>query len=396
MKKELFVYDAKRTPIGSFQGSLSHTPGYALAIPLLLDFAQKTNAVFHHVIMGNVLSAGQGQAPTRQAVIHALNRYDISCSTVNKVCGSGMQSVVFAATQLLQGELYPIVAGGFESMSNAPYLLPKARTGYRMGHEKILDHMLWDGLEDAYHQTPDGKRRSMGSFADATAERCGFSRKDQERFVEEGLLNYHRARESALFDEEIIPVSIEDPKKQVISFVNDECPERVKIEKFPVLKPAFSKEGTVTAATSSAIADGAAALLLGTADMHTQFKNPPLARLVGWASHAQEPEWFTLAPIGAIQNLLEKIHWTIQDVDLFEVNEAFAVVPMAVIKELHIDRSQINVRGGACILGHPIGASGGRVIVTLIHALREQNKKRGIACVCIGGGEALAVALEIL
>jgi acetyl-CoA C-acetyltransferase len=304
-----------------------------------------------------------------------------------------MQAIAFACGLLQLGLRNVVMAGGFESMSNAPYLLPKGRTGYRMGHGTILDHMLLDGLEDAYDIQADGKRRAMGVFADATAEKYGFSREDQEKFALETYENYQKAEAAKAFVSERVDIRFMDARGDFVNINTDEPPTRVKPEKFEQLRPAFGKTGTVTAATSSGIADGAAALLLcpesGIKDA------TPLAKIVGFKSYASVPEWFTTAPVGAIKALLADLNWNAADVDLFEINEAFAVVPMVVMHDLGIDRSKINVHGGACALGHPIGASGARIVVTLVHALRARGLKRGIASACIGGGEAVAIAIEV-
>jgi acetyl-CoA C-acetyltransferase len=317
----------------------------------------------------------------------------IPAITVNKVCGSGMQSVAFACQALQTGQHSVVMAGGFESMTNAPYLLPKGRGGYRMGHGVVLDHMMFDGLEDAYGIGTDGSRRSMGIFADATAEKYEFTRANQEKFATETYDNYQKTDAAGLFDTERLSLNYTDPKGNVTLIDKDEPPTRVKPAKFDVLRPAFTKTGTVTAATSSSIADGAAALTLCTEAALNGVT--PLGKIVGFAAHAAAPEWFTTAPVGAIQKLLTQLNWAVSDVDLFEVNEAFAVVPMVVMKDLGVDRSKMNVHGGACSFGHPIGASGARIIVTLLHALRARGLKRGIAAACIGGGEATAIAIEI-
>ena len=304
-----------------------------------------------------------------------------------------MQSIAFACNLLQVGQRNVMIAGGFESMTNAPYLLPKGRTGYRMGHGVVYDHMLHDGLEDAYHIAADGSRRAMGVFADATAEKYGFSRADQEAFALETFENYQRAEAAGLFTAERSVISSTDAKGITTEISSDEPPTRVKPAKFGALRPAFGKSGTVTAATSSGIADGASALLLASEQGLGDAK--PLARIVGYASHANAPEWFTTAPAGAVQKLLAKLGWSVDDVDLFEINEAFAVVPMAVMRELTIPRSKVNVYGGACAVGHPIGSSSARIVVTLVHALRAAGYKRGVATVCIGGGEAMAIAIEV-
>ncbi|MDP3372529.1 MAG: acetyl-CoA C-acyltransferase [Candidatus Paracaedibacteraceae bacterium] len=392
MLHPIFIISAKRTPNGAFQGQLSAYQGFQIGAEALRGAHIKSHFP-ETVIMGCVLGAGQGQAPARQATCLAFGVDSIPTITVNKVCGSGMQSIAFACQSLQTGQYSVVMAGGFESMTNAPYLLPKGRGGYRMGHGVILDHMMLDGLEDAYGISADGSRRSMGTFADATAEKYGFSRADQEKFAAETYENYKMAEADGAFSAERLEITYNDPKGNVTIIDKDEPPTRVKPTKFEMLRPAFSKTGTVTAATSSSIADGAAALTLCTESALNG--TAPLAKIVGFSAHASAPEWFTTAPVGAIQKLLNKLNWSVSDVDLFEINEAFAVVPMLVMKDLKIDRSKMNVHGGSCTLGHPIGASGARIVVTLLHALRERGLKRGIAAACIGGGEATAIAIEI-
>lgn len=392
MISPVYIIEAKRTPVGAFQGQLSGFQGWQLGAEAIRSVALPTHLP-EEVIMGCVLGAGQGQAPARQATYLALGVDTIPSTTVNKVCGSGMQSISFAYNKLQLGQRNVMVAGGFESMTNAPFLLPKGRAGYRMGHGVVQDHMLHDGLEDAYHVESDGSRRSMGTFADATAEKFSFSRSDQESFALETFQNFQKAEAAGLFAVERVEIKSTDAKGVTTSINSDEPPTRVKPEKYAALRPAFGKSGTVTAATSSGIADGASALLLcndkGLGDAM------PLARIVGVSSHAQAPEWFTTAPIGAIKTLLAQVNWAVDDVDLFEVNEAFAVVPMAVMRELGIPRTKMNVYGGACAVGHPIGSSSARIVVTLVHALRARGLKKGVAAVCIGGGEAMAIAVEL-
>jgi acetyl-CoA C-acetyltransferase len=301
-----------------------------------------------------------------------------------------MKSIMLACDQLLLNAAESILAGGMESMSNAPFFLPKARSGYRMGHGEVLDHMMRDGLEDAYPSDPKGPRSSMGIFAEATAEKYGFSRADQDSFAIQSVEKYKKALESKYFDTEILPIKISDD-----NFVSvDEPPSKVKIDKIPQLKPAFKKDGTVTAASSSSIADGAAVVHIVSEAYLKKHSLKPLARIVGYTSHSQEPAWFTTAPVGAIQKLLKQTGWAIKDVDLFELNEAFAVVTMAATKDLGIDPSKVNIHGGACALGHPIGASGARILVTLLHALHTHKLNKGIASLCIGGGEAVSMAIE--
>ena len=388
----VYIYQAKRTPIGAFQGQLSPFQGFQLGAEAIKAVSVNgMDTIVDDVIMGCVLSAGQGQAPARQATRHAFKHDHIPATTINKVCGSGMQAIMFACNAIQTGQRRAVIAGGFESMTHAPYLLPKGRSGYRMGHGIVIDHMLFDGLEDAYDIDAGGTRRAMGIFADATAVHYHFTRDAQETFARETFDNYQRAENDGAFINERTPLSHIDVKGNTTTITTDEPPSRVKPEKFAALRLAFSKDGTVTAATSSGIADGAAALLIG-GDLKGQV---PLARIAGFATHSCAPEWFTTAPIGAIQKLLAQLDWCISDVDLFEINEAFAVVPMAAAYELKIDRNRVNVHGGACTLGHPIGASGARIVVTLIHALKTHGLKRGIATTCIGGGEAIAIAVEM-
>ena len=384
------IVAAKRSPIGAFQGGLSSLRSPEIAGAVIKGLAGTTDAV-DEVIMGCVLSAGVGQAPARQAAICGGLSPEIPTTTVNKVCGSGMKALMIASDQIKLGHAHSILAGGMESMTNAPYLLPKGRGGYRFGHGEVLDHMLFDGLEDGYGNGNVVFRQAMGCFADATAEKYGFSRGDQETFARITFENYQKAAQDSAFVDEIVPIIIGET---IIS--TDEQPSRVKVDKFEKLRPAFSKEGTVTAATSSSLADGAAVLHVMDHSHAEKLNLAPLARICGYASHAHEPKWFTTAPVGAIQKLLTQTGWSLSDVDLFEINEAFAVVPMAAIKDLGIDRAKVNINGGACALGHPIGASGARIVVTLIHALKARGLKKGIAAACIGGGEATAMAIEVV
>ena len=338
--------------------------------------------------MGCVLPAGQGQAPARQAALGGGVPRSVPTTTVNKMCGSGMRAVMYGADHIGAGSADFVLAGGLESMTNAPYLLPKARAGYRMGHGEILDHMFYDGLQSPW----DGKL--MGCFADSTAAKYGFSRADQDAFAAESVRRALAAVESGAFESEIAPVKITDRKGERV-VARDETPFSVSIDKIPSLKPAFGKDGTVTAASSSSIADGASALLLARASAAAKAGLKPIARIVAHASHAHEPEWFTTAPVGAIQTTLKRAGWKASDVDLYEINEAFAVVTMAAMKDIGIAHDRVNVHGGACALGHPIGATGARILTTLIHALARHGKKRGLAALCIGGGEATAVAVEL-
>lgn len=395
MVKSVYIVEAKRTPTGSFQGVLGSLKGHQLG-SVAIKSLNSISSIVDEVIMGCVLSAAQGQAPARQASIGAALPVSIPCATVNKVCGSGMRAIMMASDQIAAGHANSIIAGGMESMTNAPYLLEKARFGYRVGHGQITDHMYKDGLEDAYLKNTDGSAVLMGIFAEATAEKYGFTREHQDQFAAETLERALQAVEKGYFKNELAPVEIQDPKNGTISIDADEPPTRVKPEKFSLLKPAFKKDGTITAATSSSISDGASAVWIAGEDMVKEHSLKPLAKIVGYASYSHAPEWFTTAPIGAIQKLLAQINWKLDDVDLFEINEAFAVVPMAASKELSIPRDKINIHGGACALGHPIGSSGSRVVVTLAHALKQHHLKRGIASVCIGGGEGAAIAIELV
>jgi acetyl-CoA C-acetyltransferase len=387
----IVILSARRTPIGAMLGAFASVPGHALgaaAIAGALESAKADPGLVNEVVMGCVLPAGQGQAPARQAALAAGVPKSVPTTTVNKMCGSGMRAVMYGADHIAAGSADFVLAGGLESMTNAPYLLPKARAGYRMGHGEVLDHMFYDGLQSPW----DGKL--MGCFADATAARYGFSRADQDAFAAESVRRALAAVESGVFVNEIAAVTVKDRKGER-RVDRDETPFTVSLDKIPTLKPAFGKDGTVTAASSSSIADGAAALLLARESAAARAGLKPLARIVSHASHAQEPEWFTLAPVGAIQSVLKRAGWKATDVDLFEINEAFAVVTMAAMKDIGIPHEKVNVHGGACALGHPIGATGARILTTLVHALKQQGKKRGLAALCIGGGEATAIAVEI-
>ncbi len=387
----IVILAAQRTPMGGFQGalaSLSATQLGAAAIRGAVAAARIEPTAIDEVVMGCVLPAGLGQAPARQAALGAGLRDSIPATTLNKMCGSGMRAVMSAADQIAAGSAAVVVAGGLESMTNAPYLLPKARAGYRMGHQEVLDHMFTDGLQSPW----DGKL--MGVFAEATAERYGFGRAEQDAFATESVRRAQDAARRGAFAAEITPVTARSRAGET-TVAADETPHLVSIDKIPSLKPAFKKDGTVTAASSSSIADGAAALVLASASHAKALGLAPIARIVGHASFAREPEWFTLAPIGAIGKLLDRIGWRADAVDLFEVNEAFAVVTMAATRDLGLDPAKVNVHGGACALGHPIGATGARILATLVHALRARGGRRGIASLCIGGGEATAVAVEL-
>ncbi len=391
-QKSVVIVAAKRTPLGAFQGQfspLSASDLGASAVRAVLESSTIEADKVDELHFGCVLPAGQGQAPARQAALKGGLPISTPCNTVNKMCGSGMQTVMYGRNQILAGDAKVVIAGGMESMTNAPYFLPKARSGYKMGDGKLVDHMFFDGLTDVKH----GKL--MGNFAESCADKFGFSREAQDDFAISSLQKALKAQQSQAFSEEIIPITVSG-RKQAQTFANDEQPPLANIEKIRTLRPAFKKEGSVTAANASSISDGAAALLLmDEAEAETQGIKP-LARIVAQATHAQDPDWFSTAPIQAIQKALKKCDWQTGDVDLFEINEAFAVVTMAAIKELKLDPDKVNVNGGACALGHPIGASGTRVLVTLIHALKNRGLKRGVASLCIGGGEATAMALEII
>ena len=385
------IVGAKRTAIGSFLGQFTGVPTTTLgATAISAALAQSGIAAgdVQEVLMGCVLPAGLGQAPARQAAIGAGLPTSVACTTLNKVCGSGMKAIMLGHDLIKAGSATVIVAGGMESMTNAPHLLKGSRTGIRYGSGEMLDHMAWDGLTNPY----DGQ--SMGVFAEDTAVKYGFTREQQDAFAIESVKRAQAAIASGAFSEEIVPVKV-STRKGDVEFAIDEQPGRSDIAKIPTLKGAFRKDGTVTAASSSSISDGAAATILIGEDEALKRGLRPLARIVGHASHAQEPAWFTTAPVRAIQNLLDKVGWKVADVDLFEVNEAFAVVAMAPIKDLGIPHEKLNVNGGATAMGHPIGATGARLVVTLVNALRQRGLRRGVAALCIGGGEATAIALEI-
>ena len=389
---DVVIAGAKRTAIGSFLGQFTGVPTPTLgatAIKAALEHAGIDADQVDEAIIGCVLPAGLGQAPARQAALAAGLPTSTTCTTINKVCGSGMKAIMLGSDLIRAGSVKVVVAGGMESMTNAPHLLNGSRTGLRYGNAEMLDHMAFDGLTNAY----DGK--SMGIFADATAEKYNFSREDQDAFAAESVRRALAALESNAFADEIAPVTVSGRKGDVVHST-DEQPGRCNIEKIPTLRPAFNKDGTVTAASSSSISDGAAAVVLLSADDAKARGITPLARVVAHAGHAQEPAWFTTAPVAAIRNVLDKAGWKIEDVDLFEVNEAFACVAMAPIKDLGIPHDKLNIHGGACALGHPIGASGTRIVVTLLHALIRSGGKRGVAALCIGGGEATALAIELV
>jgi acetyl-CoA C-acetyltransferase len=391
-KMQVVIASASRTPIGAFQGVLAPVTAPQLgaaAIKGALAAAQVPGTDVQEVIMGCVLPAGLGQAPARQAALAAGIPVNVPTTTINKMCGSGMKAVMMAADQIRAGDIALAVAGGLESMTNAPYLLPKARGGMRMGHGEVLDHMFYDGLQSPF----DGQM--MGTFAENTAQKYGFTRADQDAFATESTQRAIKAVESGAFAAEIVPVTVKTRKGETI-LERDETPFTVDLAKIATLKPAFRKDGTVTAASSSSISDGAAATVLMSAAEAARRGIHPLAKIAGYASFAREPEWFTTAPAGAIQKLLMQLGWKPDDVKLYEVNEAFAAVTMAAMRDVGFDHARTNVNGGACALGHPIGATGARIIATLVHALRARGGGRGIASLCIGGGEATAIAVEVV
>jgi len=387
----IVIVAAKRSPLGSFQGSLCGASGTDLGAAVIRACMEASGIdaeAISEVLMGCVLPAGLGQAPARQAAIKAGVPLSAGCTTLNKVCGSGMKATMLGNDLIKAGSAGIVVSGGMESMSNAPYLMPKARRGYRMGHQEVLDHMFFDGLQNP----SDGNM--MGHFAEETARKYSFSREDQDAFAVESVNRSRTAAANGSFDAEITPVTISGRKGEV-TVCEDEGPAAANLEKIPTLKPAFAQDGTVTAATSSSISDGAAALILMSANEADKRGLIPLATIVGHSGFAHEPEWFTTAPVFAIKALHEKLGWTPDNVDLYEINEAFACVTMAAMTDLGLDHERVNVNGGACALGHPIGASGDRIIVTLLHALRNRSLKRGVASLCIGGGEAVAIGIEV-
>ncbi len=393
MSKGVVITGAARTPMGGMQGALAGVSAPVLgsvAIKAALARAQVEASSVDETLMGCVLPAGLGQAPARQASIGAGIPNSVGATTVNKMCGSGMKAVMMGFDSIVAGNSSVIVAGGMESMTNAPYLLPKVRVGMRLGHGEMLDHMFFDGLEDVYQ-----RGRLMGTFAEDCARKYQFSREAQDEYAIASLTRAQKAITSGAFKAEVTPVEVTSGKfTQVVD--TDEQPGKAKLDRIPELKPAFAKDGTVTAANSSSISDGAAALVLTSAEHAAKTGQTPLARILAHTTHAQEPGWFTTAPVFAMQKLMQKVGWTDKDVDLYEINEAFAVVPMAAMHDLKLAHEKVNVRGGACALGHPVGASGARIIVTLIHALRDAGKKRGVAGICIGGGEATAMAIELI
>ena len=387
--KEVIIAGAARTPMGGFQGDFDGVPAATLggaAIRAALEHARAQTV--DEVLMGCVLPAGQGQAPARQASFAAGLGEGVPATTLNKMCGSGMKAAMMAFDQIALGHADTMIAGGMESMTNAPYLLPRMRGGARLGHAQVIDHMFLDGLEDAYD-----KGRLMGTFAEDCAEKFQFTRQAQDDYAIASLEGALAAQKSGAFEGEITPVTIATRKGAVTTSV-DEQPGKARPDKIPLLKPAFRKDGTVTPANSSSISDGAAAMVLASRDAAQTQGLSIRAHILGHASHAQAPGWFTTAPVPAAQKLLKKLGWGVDDVDLWEVNEAFAVVPMAFMHEMGLPRDRVNVNGGACALGHPIGASGARIMVTLLNALEKRDLKRGIAAICIGGGEGTAIAIE--
>ena len=392
MSNPIAILSAMRTPMGGMMGSLSSLSASDLggvAISSAISKSGLNVSDIDEVLMGSVLTAGQGQAPARQAALAAGLPVSTTCTTVNKVCGSAMKSIMLGGNALRSGQASVVVAGGMESMSGAPYLLPQARQGYRFGHAQMLDHMQYDGLQDAYQGV------AMGNFAETCASKYQFSREMQDAFAIESLNRAKQAIERGYFANEVAPVTVSNRRGDVV-VDTDEQPGNAKPEKIPQLRPAFQKDGSVTAANASSISDGAAALALMMSDEAEARGLKPIALIHGYDESAQEPEWFTTAPVTAVQNTLKRVGWSIDEVDLWEINEAFAVVAMTAMHELSIPHSKLNVHGGACALGHPIGASGARILVTLIHAMQRRGDKKGMASLCIGGGEATAMAIELV
>jgi acetyl-CoA C-acetyltransferase len=394
MNDPVLIVSAVRTPIGGFAGDFASLTGPELGAAAIRAAVARSGVKpedIEEVLFGCVLQAGLGQAPTRQASLRAGLPLSAGCTTISKVCGSAMKATMLAHDLLLAGTNRIMVAGGMESMTNAPYLLPKARAGYRLGHGSVLDHMFLDGLEDAYSTANRG--RLMGTFAEDCAQHFGFSREQQDHFALTSLARARQANSDGSFAWEIAPVTVSGRKAERV-VERDEQPFTADPDKIPSLKPAFRKDGTVTAANSSSISDGAAALVLMRRSTAERLGLTPVAVILGHATHAQDPAWFTTAPVGAMQKLLDRLRWKPSDVDLFEINEAFAVVAMAAMKELDLPHDKVNIHGGACALGHPIGASGARIVATLLGALRKHSLKRGVASLCIGGGEATAIGIE--
>ena len=393
MSDPVVIVSAARTPMGSFQGDFSSLSAHDLggaAIKAAMERSGIAPELVSEVLFGNCLMAGQGQAPARQAAFKGGLPASAGAVTLSKMCGSGMRAAMFAHDMLLAGSHEVLVAGGMESMTNAPYLMLKGRGGYRMGHDRLFDHMMLDGLEDAYQAG-----RSMGTFGEDCAAKYSFTREQQDAFAMASVTRAQNAIASGGFAAEITPVTVKTRSGETV-VSTDEGPGKIKVDKIPMLRPAFKKDGTITAAASSSINDGAAAMVMMRASTAAKLGCKPLARIVSHATHAQAPEWFTTAPVGASQKALAKAGWSVGDVQLWEVNEAFAVVPMALMHELKVSHDIVNVNGGACALGHPIGASGARIMVTLIHAMQARGLKKGLASLCIGGGEATAVALELM
>jgi acetyl-CoA C-acetyltransferase len=393
MSDSIVILGAARTPMGGFQGDFSSLAAHDLggaAIKAAIERAGISPALVDEVLFGNCLMAGQGQAPARQAGFKGGLPASTGAVTLSKMCGSGMEATLLANDQLIAGSRDVMVSGGMESMTNAPHLLLKGRSGIRIGHDRIYDHMMLDGLEDAYEPG-----RAMGTFGEQCADKYQFTREAQDAFATASVQRARAAIETGAFQAEITPVTVKGRAGDTVIAI-DEGPGKVKLDKMSSLRPAFKKDGTITAASSSSINDGAAALVLTRASTAKTLGATPIARIVGHATFAQAPEWFTTAPVGAVQKLLKKIGWQVSDVDLWEINEAFAVVPMAAMKELGISHDIVNVNGGACALGHPIGASGARIIVTLLYALKARGLKKGVATLCIGGGEGTALAIEVL
>ncbi len=393
MSDPIVIVSAVRTPMGAFQGdfaSLSANDLGGVAIKAAVERAGIAPTAVSEIIFGNCLMAGQGQAPARQAGFKAGLGKSVGAVTLSKMCGSGMRAAMFATDMLQSGSAEVVVAGGMESMTNAPHLLMKGRSGIRIGHDRVMDHMMLDGLEDAYEAG-----RSMGTFAEDCAGKYSFTREQQDAYAIESVKRAQAATTSGAFAAEIVPVAVKSRAGEVLVSI-DEGPAKAKLDKIPTLKPAFKKDGTVTAASSSSINDGAAALVMMRASTAAKLGCTPIAKVVSHAVHAQEPERFTTAPVGATQKALAQAGWAVADVDLWEVNEAFAVVPLALMADLKVDHSKVNVNGGACALGHPIGASGARIMVTLLHAMKARGAKKGVATLCIGGGEGTAMCLEML
>jgi acetyl-CoA C-acetyltransferase len=390
MSESVVIVAAKRTPMGGFMGTLSEVASPTLGAAAIKAVTQNIALeAIDEVIMGCVLPAGLGQAPARQATLGADLPMAVGATTINKVCGSGMKAIMMANDLIKAGSAHAVVAGGMENMSSAPYLLSKARAGYRMGHGQTFDHMMLDGLENAY----DGK--AMGCFAQDTADQEGITREQMDEFAVSSLSKAQNAINKGEFNDEIVPVTVKTRRGDIL-VDTDEGPGNARIDKIPSLRPAFKKDGTVTAANSSSISDGAAALLVMSQSKADALGLTPIARIVSHATHAMKPEEFTVAPVGAIEKVLKSANWSVDDVDLFEINEAFAMVTMLSVMKLGLDSNKVNIKGGACALGHPIGASGARIVVTLLHALQQKGLKKGVAGLCIGGGEATAIAVEIV